>query len=180
MFNKNAKHQWVAWGVILAGLTGTPAQAADDPPPALEAPVAGAASNVPNPTPRGPAHEALKAGNAPGAAIRAPQPPPEPVAERPTSDRPFGDALWIPGYWTWDVGIGDFVWVAGTWKVPPPGVLWVNGRSGARRAGVVARCRLLEPPPGASPRTRFDDRELAADRPTSFDPSRRSRVRTAT
>ena len=121
MFIKNAKHRWVAWGVIVAGLAGSPARALDDPPPALEAPVAGAASTVPNATPRGPAHEALKAGNAPGAAIRAPQPPPAPVTERPTSDRPFGDALWISGYWTWDVGLGDFVGVAGTWKVPPPG-----------------------------------------------------------
>ncbi len=71
MFIKNAKHRWVAWGVIVAGWSGSPARALDDPPPALEAPVAGAASAVPNATPRGPAHEALKAGNAPGAAIRA-------------------------------------------------------------------------------------------------------------
>ena len=36
-------------------------------------------------------------------------------------------AVWIPGYWEWNVGQRDFVWTTGTWRNPPPGRFWVNG-----------------------------------------------------
>lgn len=48
-----------------------------------------------------------------------PPPPPAvpPMAETVTAS-PASNALWIPGYWSYD-GAG-YSWVAGHWEIPPP------------------------------------------------------------
>lgn len=51
-------------------------------------------------------------------------PPAPPVVARPP--RPFSDAVWTEGYWTWN-GNG-FVWVDGTWMHAIPGRRWVPWR----------------------------------------------------
>jgi hypothetical protein len=54
--------------------------------------------------------------------LRAPPPPPSVV--RPP--RPFPDAVWTDGYWSWN-GHG-FVWVDGAWVHPVPGRRWAPWR----------------------------------------------------
>lgn len=49
------------------------------------------------------------------------QPPPPPMAEA-QPPMPFGNALWIPGWWHWN-GI-RFAWVAGRWSARPPMYFW--------------------------------------------------------
>ena len=50
-------------------------------------------------------------------------PPPLPIYDQPPL--PGYGFLWMPGYWSWDDGIGDYFWVPGTWVAPPrPGLLW--------------------------------------------------------
>ena len=73
----------------------------------------------------GPRHESAE--ESPAAPVRVGKAPPAPIAERPTTDRPAPDAVWIEGYWSWLPARGDYAWVAGTWRVPPPGRFWVNG-----------------------------------------------------
>lgn len=54
--------------------------------------------------------------------------PPEPVEEIPPDQAPADvDAVWIPGYWSWDEPRGDFIWVSGIWRVLPPDMDWVPG-----------------------------------------------------
>lgn len=47
----------------------------------------------------------------------APPPPPAPPAETVTAP-PAPNALWIPGFWTYN-GSG-YAWTGGHWEVPPP------------------------------------------------------------
>jgi hypothetical protein len=47
----------------------------------------------------------------------APPAPPAPPAETITAP-PAPNALWIPGYWTFDGA--RYTWTAGHWEVPPP------------------------------------------------------------
>jgi hypothetical protein len=75
---------------------------------------------------RGPVHEAFGAPSA-----NDPQPteivnarPPEPIEEEAPDFKPEG-AIWIPGYWDWDVASSRHIWVSGMWRVPPPGMRWV-------------------------------------------------------
>ncbi|MGZ6143609.1 MAG: hypothetical protein ACXWLM_09730 [Myxococcales bacterium] len=49
------------------------------------------------------------------------QPPPPPVGEY-QPPMPFGNAIWIPGYWHWN-GM-RFAWVAGRWSAHPPYYVW--------------------------------------------------------
>jgi WXXGXW repeat (2 copies) len=64
----------------------------------------------------------------PTAGIVISQSPPEPIQEIPATEKPDDpSALWIPGYWGWDVDRKDFVWVSGVWRIPPPGRTWVPG-----------------------------------------------------
>ena len=80
------------------------------------------------PLAHGPVHEAyisdtsstlfLQAiDNQPPAAINEVQPP-----------RCSDDAIWIPGYWTWDASINDFIWVSGVWRTAPPDHQWIAGK----------------------------------------------------
>jgi hypothetical protein len=65
-----------------------------------------------------------------------PKRPPDPVPEVPPETRPEGDgAVWIPGYWAWDLGRKDYLWVSGVWRVPPPGRKWVPGAWAAAEGG---------------------------------------------
>lgn len=45
--------------------------------------------------------------------------PPAPQAETVTT-RPSSDAVWVPGYWSYDSG-QNYSWVAGHWEIPPSG-----------------------------------------------------------
>jgi len=73
-------------------------------------------------------HEALQASEGGTEAQRLSKAPPAPAIERPNDDRPDSRAVWVPGYWAWDVDRNDFVWVSGLWSIPPRGTIWVGGR----------------------------------------------------
>jgi phage tail tape-measure protein len=47
--------------------------------------------------------------------------PPAPIAES-ISPQPASNAVWIPGYWSYDNG-NRYVWVAGHWEIPPQGAV---------------------------------------------------------
>jgi hypothetical protein len=49
----------------------------------------------------------------------SPPVPPAPLAESVTS-QPSSDAVWIPGYWTYESG-SRYEWVSGRWEIPPRG-----------------------------------------------------------
>jgi phage tail tape-measure protein len=49
----------------------------------------------------------------------SPPVPPAPLAESITR-QPSADALWIPGYWTFENG-NRYEWVSGRWEIPPRG-----------------------------------------------------------
>lgn len=122
-------------GWCSAGAT-SPAQSVTDGPPALEAPVGGdelmpAPETLPARPARGadaPLHEAFLPPKTVPVRVRAPQAPPNPIAERPSANRPGPLASWIPGYWAWSQSGEGFVWVSGTWRVPPRDREWVSGR----------------------------------------------------
>lgn len=79
---------------------------------------------------RGPLHEAFAEVIAynPQPGLTVPRQPPEPIDELPPSEKPANaEAIWIPGYWTWEEDRNDFIWVSGVWRVPPPGAQWVPG-----------------------------------------------------
>lgn len=46
-------------------------------------------------------------------------PPPPPPAHEVAGPAPAANAVWIPGYWSFDGGA--YSWVAGHWEIPPPG-----------------------------------------------------------
>src|ERR1043166_9686945 len=66
---------------------------------------------------RGPVHEAfaepiqLQAE----AGLLVSKAPPPPIQEVPPPERPVGDFMWIPGYWSWDADRNDFLWVSACW-----------------------------------------------------------------
>jgi hypothetical protein len=45
-------------------------------------------------------------------------PPPPPAYTEAVPPPPASNAIWVPGYWTYD-GRG-YGWVAGVWEIPPP------------------------------------------------------------
>jgi len=49
----------------------------------------------------------------------APPVPPAPLAES-ISPQPASNAVWIPGYWSYDNG-GRYTWLNGHWEIPPAG-----------------------------------------------------------
>ena len=76
---------------------------------------------------KGPVHEAFIApitGSVVLQAIAA-EPPARITEHVPPKCDP--EAIWIPGYWSWEEQINDFIWVSGAWRVPPPGHMWVSG-----------------------------------------------------
>ena len=78
---------------------------------------------------RGPIHEAF-AGPVvfnPKPGVVAPKAVPEVIEELPPDQKPEGDVVWIPGYWSWDDERTDFIWISGIWRDPPPGMTWVPG-----------------------------------------------------
>lgn len=60
--------------------------------------------------------------------------PPAPK-EEVAPDRPFPDAIWIPGYWAFVQQ--DFTWVCGIWRRPPPGKSWNAGSWNKNESGWV-------------------------------------------
>ena len=47
-----------------------------------------------------------------------PAPPPPPAYTETVSAPPAPNAIWVPGYWTFDGR--QYSWVAGVWEIPPP------------------------------------------------------------
>jgi len=78
---------------------------------------------------RGPVHEAYAAPVVfnPTAGVVAPKSPPAAIEELPPDQKPEGDVVWVPGYWSWDDERQDFIWISGIWRDPPPGMTWVAG-----------------------------------------------------
>lgn len=86
----------------------------------------------------GPVHEgyAGPVSEQPRATAVIERQPPGPIEEIPSDQKPADPgAIWIPGYWAWDVGRNDFLWVSGFWRVPPPGRQWVPGNWTQAAAG---------------------------------------------
>lgn len=79
---------------------------------------------------RGPVHEAfaelVSFDPRPGPVI-ALEPPPGVEELAPSEGPEQDDAVWIPGYWTWDDERSDFTWISGAWRVPPPGHEFLPG-----------------------------------------------------
>jgi hypothetical protein len=89
------------------------------------------------------------------------QPPPAPPPDA-VGERPFPQAVWTPGYWSW--GNGAYAWNAGRWIEPPsPGHTFIAPHWEARdngyafcpgfwqeapgRASVSTQIIVTEPPP---------------------------------
>ncbi len=49
--------------------------------------------------------------------------------------KPFRQAIWIPGHWTWKRG--HYVWVSGYWVKARHGYVWVPGHWVKRHRGWV-------------------------------------------
>ena len=47
-----------------------------------------------------------------------PPPPPAPASAEAVSAPPAPNALWVPGYWSFDGA--RYTWIAGQWEIPPP------------------------------------------------------------
>jgi hypothetical protein len=47
-----------------------------------------------------------------------PPPPPPPAPMETATASPAGNAVWIPGYWSFDGH--SYAWVGGHWEIPPP------------------------------------------------------------
>lgn len=106
-----------------APVLAAPAAAQAQPPsiPAQEAPEV---------LTRGPVHEAFAqpVSVQVQAGLVIQKQPPANIREIPPAERPATDhAVWVPGYWSWDVDRNDFIWVSGCWRVAPPGMNWVPG-----------------------------------------------------
>jgi hypothetical protein len=130
------RRTWAVALALAALLTVRPAlraQAPGEPPPVpteneINPPPTPDGAVVPQQS--GPVHEAfaVPADRGPAVGPVAPRQPPAPVPEVPPDQRPEGgNVIWVPGYWSWDVGRNDFLWVSGCWRVPPPGRKWVPG-----------------------------------------------------
>ncbi|HVU36087.1 MAG TPA: YXWGXW repeat-containing protein [Opitutaceae bacterium] len=50
--------------------------------------------------------------------VEAPPPPPPAPAAETVTPSPASNAVWIPGYWSFDGT--SYSWVAGHWEIPPP------------------------------------------------------------
>jgi hypothetical protein len=120
-----------ALGLLL--VLGAGARAQNEPPPPPQPPSAQPADPQPEQgvdvLARGPVHEAYAepTETRPEASPVITKQPPEPVAEMPPEEKPEGDVIWIPGYWSYDDEKDDFVWVSGFWRLPPPHRRWLPG-----------------------------------------------------
>ena len=54
----------------------------------------------------------------PPPPLPPPAPPPPPASAEIVPPPPVPDALWVPGYWSFD-GSSN-AWISGHWEVPPP------------------------------------------------------------
>jgi hypothetical protein len=110
---------------------------------------------------RGPVHEAFAAPTAkdPEPTDIVAKKPPEPIDEIAPDMKPEG-AIWVPGYWEWDVATEDFIWISGLWRVPPPSMRWVppywtevdggwQRVPGFWMSAEVAELEYREPPPSS-------------------------------
>jgi WXXGXW repeat (2 copies) len=52
------------------------------------------------------------------STARPPEPPPPPAEPEVLTAPPAPNALWIPGYWSYD-GY-HYAWAGGHWEIPPP------------------------------------------------------------
>ncbi len=69
-------------------------------------------------------HEALSDTTA--EAIIAPTAPPDPLEEtRPP--KPAGDAVWVPGYWSYNKTESEYEWIPGIWRRGLPDYSWHAG-----------------------------------------------------
>jgi len=57
-------------------------------------------------------------------AVRVRVKPPAPKVEV-IPPRPSSIAVWIPGYWYYDVTLGEFIWISGYWDLNPLGFRWI-------------------------------------------------------
>ena len=73
-------------------------------------------------------HEAFAEPTEASVRLRVPKAPPAPLDETRSDDLHPDEAVWVPGYWTWDARGNDFAWITGAWRVPPAGSVWVSGR----------------------------------------------------
>ncbi len=102
------------------------------PPPPLPAGEGAAPApdqNGPEVLTRGPIHEAfveMVNPNAEAGQVVGKQPP-QAIEEMPPTEKPAGDYIWVPGYWSWDQDRNDYIWISGVWRLPPPGTTWVPG-----------------------------------------------------
>ena len=105
------------------GLYGQPAQ------PSAQPAQPGGDQSGPEVLTRGPIHEAfaevVNYNPQPGPIV--PQQPPQAIEEVPPAEKPAGDYIWVPGYWSWDQERNNYIWVTGAWRIPPPGTTWVPG-----------------------------------------------------
>ncbi len=60
---------------------------------------------------------------------------PPPMRLEPITAQPYGDAVWVGGYWVWQ---NNWVWATGHWRRPPrPNYGWVPPYYEHRHGGVV-------------------------------------------
>ena len=63
-----------------------------------------------------------------------PPPPPPPQVTETVGASPAPNALWVPGYWSFNGN--SYIWLGGHWEIPPPNVRayvaahWENRRDG--------------------------------------------------
>lgn len=77
----------------------------------------------------GPVHEAfITPSTDTGAILRAvPQQPPAPLNEQ-SPLKCASEAVWVPGYWSWNEELNDYIWISGTWRIAPPNLVWISGQ----------------------------------------------------
>lgn len=76
----------------------------------------------------GPIHEAFitpSTGN--NVVIQGISNTPPPEINEQIPPKCHDSAIWIRGYWAWDVNLNDFIWVSGVWRRPPPEHFWIPG-----------------------------------------------------
>jgi len=65
----------------------------------------------------------------PGFWAGSEKPPPPRVESIPP--RPHPEAVWLAGFWRWNVTTRIHVWVDGHWELPPgEGYVWVEEKLG--------------------------------------------------
>lgn len=50
---------------------------------------------------------------------------------------PGDNAVWVPGYWRWDVNASEYTWVSGLWRRAIPSQTWNNGKWVEKDGGYV-------------------------------------------